>query len=115
MRRANSARAAALAHGAKKPSAIRSKRPVAECATAPHRYPLKRVALGKRQAPGGGTTHRVDLLPLPKRHGRTPMVYNGKVIGASNSPIYAAARWPLDNGLAWLMTLSKPIAAKRFA
>jgi hypothetical protein len=47
------------------------------------------------------TTHRVDLLPLPKRHGRTPMVYNGKVIGASNSPIYAAARWPLDNGLAW--------------
>jgi hypothetical protein len=46
-------------------------------------------------------THRVDLLPLPerKRHGRTPMVYNGKAIGASNS-VYAAARWLLDNGAA---------------
>ena len=29
------------------------------------------------------------------------MVYNGKAIGASNSPIYAAARWLLDNGAAF--------------
>jgi len=45
--------------------------------------------------------HRIGLLPLPKRHGKTPMAYNGKAIGVSNSPLYAAARWLLDNGLAW--------------
>jgi hypothetical protein len=47
------------------------------------------------------TARRIDLLPLPKRQGRTPMLYQGKAIGASNSPIYAGARWLLDNGLAW--------------
>ena len=29
------------------------------------------------------------------------MLYQGKAIGASNSPIYAGARWLLDNGVAW--------------
>jgi hypothetical protein len=55
--------------------------------------PVSAQTCGTREAPSSGwrmTTHRVDLLPLPKRHGRTPI-----------SPIYAAARWPLDNGLAW--------------
>jgi len=46
-------------------------------------------------------TRRIDLLPLPNCHGKTPMVYNGKAIGTSNLPIYAAARWLLDNGAAF--------------
>jgi hypothetical protein len=46
------------------------------------------------------TAHRIDLLPPPKRHGRTLMHYNGKLIGEANAPIYAAARWLLDNDVA---------------
>jgi hypothetical protein len=49
-------------------------------------------------------THRIDLRPdlRPEGHGRTPMLYNGKLIGKSNSPIYDAARWLLENHAAWL-------------
>jgi hypothetical protein len=47
------------------------------------------------------STHRIDLLPLPRGHGKTPMRYNGKDIGASNSPIFAAARRLLANNAAW--------------
>jgi hypothetical protein len=43
---------------------------------------------------------RPDLRPGGKKHGRTPMVYLGEVIGSSNDPEYAAARWLLDNGRA---------------
>jgi hypothetical protein len=43
---------------------------------------------------------RIDLLPLPNGHGKTPMLFKGQSIGVSNSPIYAAARWLLHNGLA---------------
>jgi hypothetical protein len=47
--------------------------------------------------------HRIDLQPdlRPHQHGPTPMLYCGKAIGSSNSPIFAAARWLLDNGAAW--------------
>jgi hypothetical protein len=44
--------------------------------------------------------YRIDLLPLPNGHGKTPMLFKGRFIGVSNSPIDAAARWLLDNGLA---------------
>jgi hypothetical protein len=47
------------------------------------------------------STHRIDLLPLPRRQGRTPMRYNGKDIGKSDAPIFAAARWLLANNAAW--------------
>jgi hypothetical protein len=46
-------------------------------------------------------SHRIDLQLLPHGHGKTPMAHNGKIIGSSGSPIYAAARWLLDNGVAW--------------
>jgi hypothetical protein len=46
-------------------------------------------------------THRIDLTPPPRGHGKTLMAYNGKLIGSSNSPLFAAARWLLDNGAAW--------------
>jgi hypothetical protein len=49
-------------------------------------------------------THRIDLRPdlRPRgcRHGKTPMLYQGKSIGSSNSPVYAAVRWLLDNNAA---------------
>ena len=40
---------------------------------------------------------RIDLREPEKKHGRTIMSYCGADIGASYSPIYAAARWLLDN------------------
>jgi hypothetical protein len=44
--------------------------------------------------------HRIDLQPDPRRHGPPAMSYKGKPIGRSNAPIYTAARWLLDNGIA---------------
>lgn len=41
--------------------------------------------------------HRVDLRPDKRGFGKTMMLFNGKAIGVSNSPIYAAARWLLAN------------------
>jgi hypothetical protein len=46
------------------------------------------------------TNHRIDLQAPEEDHGKTRMSYLGQPIGASNSPIYAAARWLLANGLA---------------
>lgn len=48
------------------------------------------------------TVHRIDLRPDLRKegHGKTPMLYNGKVIGSSDQPEYAAARWLLDNNAA---------------
>jgi hypothetical protein len=46
------------------------------------------------------TTHRIDLQAPEKGHGKTRMSYLGQPIGASDSPIFAAARWLLANGLA---------------
>jgi hypothetical protein len=43
------------------------------------------------------TTHRIDLEAPEKRHGKTRMSYLGEPIGASDSPIYSAARWLLAN------------------
>jgi hypothetical protein len=43
---------------------------------------------------------RIELRAVSLGHGKTPMFYQGKVIGSSHSPIYAAARWLLENGLA---------------
>jgi hypothetical protein len=44
---------------------------------------------------------RVDLQAPKKGYRKTLMRYNGKDIGASNSPIFAAARWLLDNNAAF--------------
>jgi hypothetical protein len=33
-------------------------------------------------------THRIDLTPPPRGHGKTLMTYNGKSIGSSNSPFW---------------------------
>jgi hypothetical protein len=46
------------------------------------------------------TVHRIDILPDKRGYGRPAMIYNGKPVGKSNSPIYAAARWLLDQGAA---------------
>jgi hypothetical protein len=46
------------------------------------------------------TVHRIDILPDKRGYGRPAMIYNGKPVGKSNSPIYAAARWLLDHGAA---------------
>src|ERR1700730_5602151 len=43
---------------------------------------------------------RPDLRPGKRSYGKTPMLYNGKVIGASDQPEYAAARWLLNNNAA---------------
>jgi hypothetical protein len=40
----------------------------------------------------------MDLWPPKNGHGKTLMFYRGQPIGASDSPIYAAARWLLANG-----------------
>jgi hypothetical protein len=40
---------------------------------------------------------RPDLRPGGKTWGKTPMVYQGEVIGSAHDPEYAAARWLLDN------------------
>jgi hypothetical protein len=45
--------------------------------------------------------HRIDLQAPKKGYGKTLLRYNGKDIGASNSPIFAAARWLLDNNAAF--------------
>jgi hypothetical protein len=45
--------------------------------------------------------HRIDLQAPKKSYGKTLMRSNGKDIGASNSPIFAAARWLLDNNAAF--------------
>lgn len=46
--------------------------------------------------------HRIDLRPDLRKEawGKTPMLYHGKVIGSSDQPEYAAARWLLDNNAA---------------
>ena len=58
--------------------------------------------------------HRINLRPelrprtgrasddrlVPRGYGPTPMSYHGEVIGQSNQPLYAAARWLLDHGIA---------------
>jgi hypothetical protein len=44
------------------------------------------------------TTHRIDLRAPERGHGKTSMSYLGEPIGASDSPIYSAARWLLANG-----------------
>jgi hypothetical protein len=44
------------------------------------------------------TAHRIDLRAPEKGHGKTLMFYLGVPIGASDSPIYSAARWLLANG-----------------
>jgi hypothetical protein len=58
--------------------------------------------------------HRIDLRPelrpqtgydrndrrMPRGYGATPMSYRGEVFGQSNQPLYAAARWLLDQGIA---------------
>jgi hypothetical protein len=46
------------------------------------------------------STHRIDLKPPEKGYGRTHMFYRGQHIGHSDSPIFAAARWLLANGMA---------------
>jgi hypothetical protein len=38
--------------------------------------------------------------PVACGHGKTPMLYGQELIGHSHAPIYAAARWLLDNGVA---------------
>jgi hypothetical protein len=52
----------------------------------------------------GMEAHRIDLRPdlRPggKQHGPTPMLYRGNIIGSSDQPEYAGARWLLDNGKA---------------
>jgi hypothetical protein len=66
-------------------------------------YRIKEVtgdAYARQWASGRMSAHRIKLLPLPERHGRTPMVFNGTPIGTSTAAIYAGARWLLDNGLA---------------
>jgi hypothetical protein len=56
------------------------------------------------------TTHRIDLQAPEKGRGKTRMVYLGRPIGTSDSPIFAAARWLLANGHASLDEKSPPIA-----
>jgi hypothetical protein len=50
------------------------------------------------------TNHRIDLRPdlrpEGRKHGATPMLYQGKQIGSSDQPEYAAARWLLENNAA---------------
>lgn len=47
--------------------------------------------------------HRIDILPRSdgRRYGPEPFAYNGKEIGKSKEPILTAARWLLDNGVAF--------------
>jgi hypothetical protein len=45
--------------------------------------------------------HRIDLRENPRRYGPTSMFYNGKGVGSSKTPIFAAARWLLDNNAAF--------------
>jgi hypothetical protein len=51
------------------------------------------------------TEHRIDLRPDLRPNGRRcgpmPMFYQGKDIGSSNTPIFAAARWLLENNAAF--------------
>jgi hypothetical protein len=50
------------------------------------------------------TTHciflRPDIRPDGRSWGRTPVLYNDKVIGSSDQPEYDAARWLLANNAA---------------
>jgi hypothetical protein len=48
----------------------------------------------------GVTVRRIDLQPDEKHFGGDTMLFNGKVIGKSEQPIYAAARWLLANNAA---------------
>ena len=50
----------------------------------------------------GATVHRIYIAARPNdcRHGSEPMLYNGKVIGKSDAPLYDAARWLLSNNAA---------------
>lgn len=45
-----------------------------------------------------GKTHRIDLEPAP--HGRAVWLHEGRRMGESLSPLCAAARWLLEEGLA---------------
>jgi hypothetical protein len=68
-----------------------------------------RFTLSLSRFPGKSmTTHRIDLHVPEKGHGKT--LYLGQPIGASDSPIFAAARWLLANGLA---SPDDPVAAYR--
>jgi hypothetical protein len=60
-----------------------------------------------RNSPSRIKTHRIDLRPdlrpddgtgRPRMHGKTPMLYNGEVIGSSDQPEYDAARILLAKG-----------------
>jgi hypothetical protein len=51
--------------------------------------------------------HRIDLRPelrpqagYERNDRRLPRPYRGEIIGQSNQPLYAAARWLLDQGIA---------------
>jgi hypothetical protein len=46
------------------------------------------------------TVRRVDLQPAEKHFGGDTMLFNGKVIGKSEQPLYAGARWLLANNAA---------------
>jgi hypothetical protein len=66
-------------------------------------YRIKKVtgdAYARQWVSGRMSAHRIKPLPLPGRRGRTPMVFNGTLIGTATAAIYAGARWLLDNGLA---------------
>jgi hypothetical protein len=54
-----------------------------------------RSAAGKARAM---PANRIDLKTPAKGYGKTLMSYLGEPIGASDSPIYAGARWLLANG-----------------
>src|ERR1700731_274324 len=49
--------------------------------------------------PEGATIRRISLQPK-RGYGSAIMLYNGKAIGKSEKPLYAAARWLLDNNAA---------------
>jgi hypothetical protein len=64
---------------------------------------------------GAANVRRIDLRPDDRGFGGDEMLFNGKVIGKSEQPIYAAARWLLaNNAAAGCGTRSQPIAAGRY-
>jgi hypothetical protein len=54
----------------------------------------------QRPLPDGVAVLRVDLQPPKKRFGGDTMLFNGKVIGKSERPLYDAARWLSANNAA---------------
>jgi len=46
-------------------------------------------------------SHRIDLQSDKRGYGADTLVHNGKAVGKSEKPIYAAARWLLENNAAF--------------